>query len=131
MVCILFRIAFRLICFCRWLTACIDNRCVYMKSTRREDRYNYLQAEAGIDSIVLAYGYVVNAFTTTGLRDVTPLTMAALIVTMIILSTFQFNMIALTSEFTTLLEISQYSMSSYQHNMQQLQLYLQVDVCLL
>ncbi|KAK4878712.1 hypothetical protein RN001_011218 [Aquatica leii] len=71
-----------------------------------------------------AYTYIVNLFTTTGYMDCAPLTKLEIIVSILILFVFQMSTIALISQFTSLLEIRQYSHNNYEHQIKLLDKYL-------
>lgn len=65
-------------------------------------------------------------FTATGIRDVIPMTITQLLVTILIVALSQFLYISLANEFATMLSIEQFTLSQYEYDIQQLRTYLEV-----
>lgn len=110
----------------RWLIANDNNQIYYLKSTKEEDEFNYVKAEPGFESVVLCYYYVINIFTSTGMRDVAPITSYQLLTSIIMVMWVQFILIGLTSGFATVLSIAHYTMNNYEYSIEQVRTYWQV-----
>lgn len=85
-----------------------------------------MKADPGFESVVLSYYYIVNIFTSTGMRDVAPITPCQLLVTIIMMMWVQFILIGLTSGFATVLSIAHYTMNHYEYSIEQVRTYWQV-----
>lgn len=115
-----------IIIYFRWISACPNGKCYHLNSVIDIKVKEYVLAEEGMPSLLLAYQYVVNIFTTTGMTEIIPMNMLQIVSSLIIIMVIQFTLVALSSEFATFIAIAQYSLSKYDYDIRQLRTYLEV-----
>lgn len=79
-------------------------------------------------SMILAYKYVVTVFTTSSLRDICPITLPQLWVSMLIIFATIYATVVLTSAFASILVTQNCTMSIYEYKIVEMIKYLQVSI---
>lgn len=109
-----------------WVTACPTGFCYYLKDSDAHKPSVYLLEKDRLASMILAYKYVITVFTTSSLRDICPLTIAELGVSMMITFTTIYATASLTSAFASILVTQNCSMRMYEHKIEEMTKYIQV-----
>ncbi|XP_022918862.2 uncharacterized protein [Onthophagus taurus] len=108
---------------CIWFViACPSRVCPIITIDQNEQQI--LSVDVGLNFRV-TYQYVISTFTSTGIRDQTPSTVTELLVTVVMVFIFQILMIALQSEFATLLSVGKYTGNRFGEMAENLRIYLQ------
>lgn len=85
-----------------------------------------IASNSSIDSIIAAYAYIGNIFTSAAVRYVTLHTVTEFIVAMILMILIQYVIPALASGFVTLIIIENTILSNYKYSIEKLNNYLKV-----
>lgn len=84
-------------------------------------------ANSTLDSVLVAYTYIVNIFTSIGVRYVRPMTITQLVVAMLLIFCVQYIIATLASGFATLIIIENTILSDYKYSIERLNNYLKVS----
>lgn len=115
--------------FYRFTVACLDNyRCPYNNAPDIHNRQIILEdASDLIRSIMLAYMHIINLLTTNTTRIIVVTDALEVFITLLASFSLMFATIRLISRYTTMLSITNYSKSNYEHKIEALHIYLQVS----
>ncbi|KAI4460643.1 cyclic nucleotide-gated cation channel subunit a [Holotrichia oblita] len=103
----------------RILCACFHTRCAYVDI----DGFKSYTTNT-LDSVLIAYTYVINSFTSTGLNNVRPMSLREVLVATLVVTYIQYTIAALASGFVTLIIIEDTILSNYKYNIERLNIYL-------
>lgn len=107
--------------------ACYPHGCKMIENTGYYNKHTkHLLVKSKILSEMLAYSYVVNIFTATGVSVVFPVNIPQLIVTIIIALLSLYVTGVITSTFASILVIENSKMTQYEHKIDTLKQYLVV-----
>lgn len=109
-----------------WLCACNDNMCSYRKD-KDENKQEFVKEKSNYISNLLAYQYIINLFTISGLRSTTPLTKLQVFVTIFITLISQYITAVVARAVASYLVVKYSEMSEYEYNIQELRDYLKVS----
>ncbi|KRT79809.1 cNMP binding protein [Oryctes borbonicus] len=102
------------------LCACFHHNCIYVDVDGQKQMTNNT-----LDSILVAYAYIINICTSTGLNYVQPMTLTEMCVAAVLVLSVQYVIAALASGFATLIIIENSTLTDYKYSIERLNMYLE------